>query len=300
MTTTSTPARTGQDGEADSTSVETTGDIQHLLAIMAQLRHPRHGCPWDREQTFASVAACSIEEAYEVADAIRRGDMCDLRDELGDLLLQVVFHARMAQEQGAFAFADVVDGLRDKLLRRHPHVFAGAPLHDARMQSQAWDAHKRDERAASGATDNSALAGIAAGLPEWLRATKLQQRAARVGFDWPSPAPVLDKLDEELQEVRDEFAKLAIAPEDPRLRQRLEEEIGDLLFVCANLARHARVDVGSALRGANAKFERRFRAMEDLAQAGGESLPALPLDTQDRYWEQAKSMEHADHSLLPG
>jgi len=268
--------------------MEKSGDIDELLAIMARLRDRDHGCPWDIEQTFATIAPYTIEEAYEVVDAIDRNDLPALRDELGDLLLQVVFHARMAQEQGAFAFADVVAAISDKMIRRHPHVFAGAAVENAEAQTRAWDEHKRSERDASGHEDSSALAGIARGLPEWQRAVKLQHRAAKVGFDWPGPAPVIEKLHEEIEEVRAEFAAVAADPADARARDQLEDEIGDLLFVCANLARHAKVDVGGALRRANRKFERRFRAMEALAAADGIALSSLTLAAQDRYWDRAK------------
>ena len=267
--------------------------IEDLLAIMARLRDPQAGCPWDVQQTFATIAPYTIEEAYEVADAIDRNDMPDLRDELGDLLLQVVFHARMAQEQGAFDFADVVAAISAKMMRRHPHVFAGASVEDAPAQSRAWDAHKRAEREAAGDADRSALSGIARGMPEWQRAGKLQERAARVGFDWPGPTPVIAKLHEEIEEVRSEFDAVAQAPEDASARDRLEDEIGDLLFVCANLARHAHVDPGNALRRANRKFERRFRAMEALALAEGVELSTLPLEAQDRYWDRVKAGEKA-------
>ena len=265
-------------------------DIDRLLAIMARLRDPAAGCPWDVAQSFATIAPYTIEEAYEVADAIDRGDMGDLRDELGDLLLQVVFHARMAEEAGAFAFSDVVTAISDKMTRRHPHVFAGATVADAQAQTRAWEEHKRDERAARGDADTSALAGIARGMPEWQRAVKLQHKAAKVGFDWPGPAPVIAKLHEEIDEMRAEFEAVAASPGDADARARLEEEIGDVLFVCANLARHAQVDVGGALRRANAKFERRFRAMEALAAADG-GLAGQTLDAQDRYWERAKAAE---------
>lgn len=270
---------------------EKTGDIARLLAIMAALRDPKSGCPWDVQQDFASIAPYTIEEAYEVADAIGRGDLHDLRDELGDLLLQVVFHARMAEEQGAFAFADVVAAISDKMERRHPHVFAGATVEDAEAQTREWEEHKRREREANGDADRSALAGIARGLPEWQRAVKLQKRAARVGFDWPSHAPVIDKLHEEIDEVRAEFEAVAADPGDAAARDRLEDELGDLLFVAANLTRHAKVDFGAALRRANAKFERRFRAMERLAAGDGTDLSALPLEAQDRYWDRAKADE---------
>jgi ATP diphosphatase len=270
---------------------EAGGDIARLLGIMAALRDPQSGCPWDVRQDFASIAPYTIEEAYEVADAIGRGDLDDLRDELGDLLLQVVFHARMAEEQGAFAFADVVAAIGDKMTRRHPHVFAGATVENLEAQAREWEEHKRREREASGDADTSALAGIARGLPEWQRAVKLQKRAARVGFDWPSHAPVIAKLHEEIDEVRVEFEAVAADPRDAAARDRLEDELGDLLFVAANLTRHAQVDFGSALRRANAKFERRFRAMESLAAADGTDLSRLPLEAQDRYWDRAKAGE---------
>ena len=287
-----------------------TRDIESLLGIMAALRDPKTGCPWDVEQTFASIAPYTIEEAYEVADAIDRGDLHDLKDELGDLLLQVVFHARMAQEQGAFDFGDVVDAICDKMTRRHPHVFdargcanaaggrmpgaaAGASVEAAEQQARAWDEHKRAERAARGDGDTSALAGISRGLPEWQRAVKLQHKAAKVGFDWPDPAPVLGKLHEEIEEVRAEFAAVAANPGDADAHDRLEDEIGDILFVCANLARHAKVDFGAALRRANHKFERRFRAMEALAAADG-GLAGQSLEAQDRYWVRAKRAEKGE------
>ncbi len=271
-------------------------DIAGLLAIMARLRDPDGGCPWDLQQDFATIAPYTIEEAYEVADAIDRGDMADLRDELGDLLLQVVFHARMAEEAGAFAFGDVVAAICDKMVRRHPHVFAAGTAEavgDSAAVLRNWDAIKRAERDAKGETDTSALAGISRGLPEWQRAVKLQHKAAKVGFDWPDPAPVLDKLREEIDEVRAEFDAVAADPDDAAARDRLEDELGDVLFVCANLARHAKVDVGSALRRANAKFERRFRAMEAMAAADG-GLAGKSLDAQDRYWVRAKLAERKE------
>lgn len=267
------------------------GDIRRLIDIMARLRDPDHGCPWDLEQDFASIAPYTVEEAYEVADAIDRGDMDDLREELGDLLLQVVFHSRMAQEAGHFAFADVVEAISDKMVGRHPHVFGGAEVADAAAQTREWEEHKRREREARGETDASALAGISRGMPEWMRAVKLQQRAARSGFDWPGPAPVIEKLHEEIGEVQTELEAVADDPGDAAARVRLEEEIGDLLFVAANLARHAQVDVGSALRRANLKFERRFRAMEALAAAEGTALPELPLDALEAYWRRVKEQE---------
>jgi ATP diphosphatase len=268
-------------------------DIHRLLAIMARLRDPQGGCPWDLKQSFATIAPYTVEEAYEVADAIDRNDLGDLKDELGDLLFQVVFHARMAEEQGAFAFGDVVAAISDKMERRHPHVFAGMSIADSDALNAMWDAEKKKERLAKlgAVADASALAGIARGLPEWQRAVKLQKKAATVGFDWPGPAPVIDKLKEELEEVRVEFEARAAAPGDPAVQDRLEEELGDLLFVAANLARHAKVDPGAALRRANHKFERRFRAMEAMAAADGVHLADLPLDAQDRYWDRAKQQE---------
>ena len=261
--------------------------IDDLLAIMSRLRDPQGGCPWDLQQDFSSIAPYTIEEAYEVADAIDRDDLDDLNDELGDLLFQVVFHAQMARERGAFDFADVVAAICGKMLRRHPHVFGDASREDAAAVERSWHAIKQAERAAGGDADDSALAGIARGLPEWQRATKLQSRAAKVGFDWPGPEPVIAKLYEEVEEVRAEFAKGDVAAN----HARLQDEIGDLLFVAANLARHARVDVGAALRHANHKFERRFRAMERQAHADGVRLAELPLEAQEDYWARAKREE---------
>jgi len=261
------------------------GKIDELLRIMAKLRDPNGGCPWDVQQDFASIAPYTIEEAYEVADAIAREDMRDLKDELGDLLLQVVFHARMAEEAGAFAFDDVVAAICDKMVRRHPHVFAGASVEDAEHQTKLWEEAKKNERDAKpGADDRSALAGIARGLPEWQRAVKLQKRAARVGFDWPDVNPVFDKLHEEIEELRHEFAQ-------GTGHAALEDELGDVLFVAANLSRHGKVDFGAALRRANAKFERRFRRMEQMAAAEGVDLSALSLAAQDEYWNRAKREE---------
>lgn len=261
--------------------------IAELLRIMARLRDPVGGCPWDVQQDFASIAPYTIEEAYEVADAIDRGDMHDLKDELGDLLLQVVFHSRMAEEAGLFAFDDVVAAICDKMVRRHPHVFAGVVVSGVEEQTLAWEEGKRDERHAKGGeVDLSALAGIARGLPEWQRAVKLQKRAARVGFDWPDVNPVFDKLHEEIEEVRAEFAAGTGHLE-------LEDELGDVLFVCANLSRHGKVDFGAALRRANAKFERRFRRMEAIAAAEGVSLSSLSLAEQDGYWSRVKREEEA-------
>ena len=260
--------------------------VDDLLRIMATLRTPERGCPWDLEQTFETIAPYTIEEAYEVADAIDRRDMPALCEELGDLLLQVVFHARMAEEAGHFDFGDVVAAICRKMIDRHPHVFADASYASVEEQTRSWEAIKAAERAAKGDADASALAGISRGMPEWQRALKLQQRAARVGFDWPSVDPVFDKLHEELDEVRAEFAAGGEA-------ERLNDEIGDVLFVCVNLARHANVDVSRALRHANAKFERRFRRMESLADARNETLAGKSLAEQDALWDQAKAEEKA-------
>ncbi|MFN3904169.1 nucleoside triphosphate pyrophosphohydrolase, partial [Rehaibacterium terrae] len=234
----------------------------------------------------ATIAPYTVEEAYEVADAIDRGDFDDLRDELGDLLLQVVFHARMAEEAGRFDFRDVVASICDKMERRHPHVFGDARVADAEAQTTAWEEHKRRERERKG-EDRSVLAGIGRGLAEWQRATKLQKRAALVGFDWPGIDPVIAKLHEEIDEVREEL-RAGVG------HDRLQDEIGDVLFVCVNLARHAKVDFGAALRRANHKFERRFRRMEQLAAADGVDLSTLTLEQQDAYWDRAKAEEKAD------
>ena len=258
--------------------------IEDLLTIMATLRDPQRGCPWDVQQNFDTIAPYTIEEAYEVADAIDRKDFTELRDELGDLLLQVVFHAQMAQELGKFTFADVVAAICAKMIRRHPHVFADGRIADAQAQTAAWEEHKRRERAPRTAGDTSVLAGISHGLPEWQRALKLQKRASTVGFDWTTPEPVLDKLREEIDEVRVELA----AGTD---HARLADEIGDVLFVGVNLARLTNVDYSAALRGANAKFERRFRRMETLAAADGRKLDGMSLGEQDAYWERAKAEE---------
>jgi ATP diphosphatase len=256
--------------------------MPELLAIMAKLRDPQGGCPWDLEQDFASIAPYTIEEAYEVADAIQRGNLNDLREELGDLLLQVVFHSRMAEEQGAFDFEAVVRGIADKMVRRHPHVFADAKVADAAEQTRAWERLKQAEKPRQ---DPSVLADVARGLPEWQRAPKLQKRAASIGFDWPDVHAVLAKLEEEVGELRREIAQAAP-------RERIEDELGDVLFVIANIARHLEVDTGNALRRANAKFERRFRRMEDLARHAGKDLAEHDFHAQDALWEAAKAEDH--------
>jgi len=255
--------------------------IERLIAIMARLRDPEIGCPWDIEQTFRSIASYTIEEAHEVAEAIERNDMADLKDELGDLLFQVVFHARMAEEQAAFAFDDVADAISDKLIRRHPHVFGNETFESSEAQTESWERIKAEERAAKGEQDASAMAGVSKGLPALRRAVKLQKRAARVGFDWPTIDPVFSKLREEATELEQ-----AIAAND---HDNMEEEVGDLLFVLANLARHLNVDPGAALRRSNQKFEQRFRAMESLAAERGLDLDSLSLAEQDRLYNVIKA-----------
>lgn len=254
--------------------------IDRLLAIMARLRDPASGCEWDREQTFATIAPYTIEEAYEVADAIERGDLNDLRGELGDLLLQVVFHARMAQEAGAFDFAAVAQAVSDKLEARHPHIFGNDT--SGSSQTERWETIKAEERAASGAT--SALDGVAAALPALMRAEKLQKRAARVGFDWPDPAGAEDKVREEMAEL-DEASGPARA-----------EEAGDLLFAAVNLVRLNGIAPEEALRHANAKFERRFRAMEAQASQRGQDFAALDLEAQEALWQAVKTSERGEPS----
>lgn len=263
-------------------------NINQLLEIMARLRDPQQGCPWDREQSHASLVPHTLEEAYEVADAIARSDMGDLRDELGDLLFQIVFYAQIAREAGQFDFCDVVDAIIDKLLRRHPHVFGTARIDSISAQSQAWEEHKTIERAERAAAENrraSILDGISLALPAASRATKLQNRAAHVGFDWPHISQVMDKLEEEIQEIHAEITQGAP-------QERMEDEIGDLLFVGVNLARHARVDPEAALRRANAKFERRFRRIETLLAAQGRTPYESTLDEMDALWDRAKHEEN--------
>ncbi len=261
------------------------GDIRELLEVMARLRDPRTGCPWDQEQTFASIAPYTIEEACEVADAIERHDLMELRDELGDLLFQVVFHARMAEEQGEFGFSDVVTAIVAKMRRRHPHVFADEVIASSAQQTAAWEAHKAAERdAKAGDRPASHMDGIARTLPALVRARKLQKRAARVGFDWDAIDGVFDKLREELDEVHGELA----ADTHP---ERLAAEIGDLLFSCVNLARHAGVEPETALRAASGRFERRFRSMEARLAEQGRSVDDADMAEMDAAWEAVKSLE---------
>ena len=257
--------------------------LDRLLSIMARLRDPERGCPWDVAQTFATVAPYTVEEAYEVADAIERGDMGDLREELGDLLLQVVFHSRMAEELGTFAFDDVAAAVADKMERRHPHVFGDAGHRDSSAQTVAWETQKAAERAAKGAERAGVLADVPAGLPAMTRAVKLTKRAARVGFDWTEASTVLAKLREEADELEAE-----IPGGDPAL---LREELGDLLFVCANLARKLDIDPEDALRGANAKFTRRFGHIEASLAADGRTPEQSDLAEMDALWNAAKALE---------
>jgi ATP diphosphatase len=255
-----------------------------LLELMARLRDPVSGCPWDREQTFATIAPFTIEEAYEVAEAIERRDPGQLRDELGDLLFQIVFHSRMAQERGWFDFAAVATSIHDKLVRRHPHVFAGAPVESLEAQTRNWEELKARERAEVAArqqsADGSALADVPKALPALARAAKLGRRAARVGFDWQEPGQVRDKVLEELAEV-----DAALGEES---HERVTEEVGDLLFAIANWTLHLKIDPEEALRAANAKFERRFRKMEALAGARGARLESLSAAEWDELWRKAK------------
>jgi len=253
--------------------------VVRLLAIMARLRDPDSGCPWDVEQTFGTIAPHTIEEAYEVADAIERGAMADLKDELGDLLLQVIFHARMAEEAGRFGFHDVVETLTDKLLRRHPHVFGDVTVTDADAQTEAWEALKDQERAAKAA--HGVLDGVPVGLPATTRAQKMGRRVARVGFDWPDPVRLIDKVREELDEVQVEVTSDAPA-------ERLLDEVGDLMFTCVQLARKLEVDAESALRHTNAKFERRFRHLERRLAEGGRGPRDATLEEMEALWQEAK------------
>ncbi len=264
--------------------------MERLLEIMVLLRDPERGCPWDVEQTFASIAPHTIEEAFEVADAIERGDMEHLEDELGDLLLQVVFHARMAEEAGLFGFEDVAARIVDKLVRRHPHVFGDVEINDAAAQIKAWEEHKARERSQKAEVSESghghgALDGVTAALPALTRALKLQNRAARVGFDWDDSGGALDKLREELGELETELE----AP-DPD-KARIEDEVGDLLFSCVNLARKLGVEPESALRHGNGKFERRFKRMEALLGADGLNVEGASLEAMEARWQTAKDRE---------
>jgi MazG family protein len=256
--------------------------MARLLEIMARLRDPTDGCPWDLEQTFATIAPYTVEEAYEVADAIERQDLSDLKEELGDLLLQVVFHARMAQEQGAFDFQDVAQTINDKMVRRHPHVFGSETYASGAEQTAAWEALKAEERRAKGRVA-SLLDGVPTGLPAMTRALKLTKRAARVGFDWPDVSFVLDKLREEIGEMEAE-----IASGD---REKLRGELGDVLFVLANLARKLDLEPEDALRATNAKFARRFQFIEAELARRGRTPEQSDLKEMDALWDAAKAAE---------
>ena len=261
-------------------------NLVRLLEIMTMLRHPTKGCVWDCEQTFATIAPHTVEEAYEVAEAIDQNDMESLRDELGDLLFQVVFHAQMASELGHFDFDAVAESICEKMIRRHPHVFGDMQIGDAESQTRNWEAHKAEERRkkakANGDGEPSALDGLTRGLPALTRAMKLQNRAARVGFDWDSPIQVLDKIAEETEEVRAEIV-------DDGSSERVKDEVGDLLFAVVNLARKLKVDPETALRHANGKFETRFRAVEHGLAAEGKRPETSTLDEMEAHWTAAKA-----------
>ncbi len=260
--------------------------IDRLLDIMARLRDPDKGCPWDLGQDFSTIAPHTIEEAYEVADAIEGNDMAALRDELGDLLFQVVFYAQMGRERGVFDFDAIVTAITEKMIRRHPHIFADASIESAAAQTKSWEKLKAEERRARHGTahEPSALDGVVTGLPALTRALKLQTRAARVGFDWPHVEQVFDKLFEEISELRQAFG-------EPAQMEMVAEELGDVLFVCANLARHGGVDPESALRKANKKFERRFKRIEELLAENGKRPEDSDLAEMDSLWSQAKAEE---------
>jgi MazG family protein len=265
--------------------------IDDLLAVMVRLRDPVAGCPWDVKQTFSTIAPYTIEEAYEVADAITRGDLDALKDELGDLLLQVVYHAQMASEQKRFEFADVADAITRKMVRRHPHVFADQKLRDEFLNADLWERIKAEEKAERGTSANSSrLDDVPVTLPALTRAVKLQKRAAEVGFDWPSLPPVLAKAEEEIAEVK---AAIDASPPDASKppAKKIGEEFGDLLFVMANIARHLGVDPEAALRDANAKFTRRFKSIEAALAAEGRKPGDSTLEEMDRLWDDAKAGE---------
>jgi len=264
-------------------------DLADLLDVMARLRDPDTGCPWDVQQSFETIAPYTIEEAYEVADAIARDDIAGLKDELGDLLLQVVYHAQMASEAERFGFADVVDAITRKMIRRHPHVFEDASRREEFMRTDLWDRIKAEEKAERGddPAERSVLADVPVGLPGLTRAVKLQKRMAKIGFDWPDLAPVLAKVDEELDELKSAIAeKNAIDASE-----HVAEELGDLLFVMANVARHLNVDPEAALRAANAKVVRRFEAIEAALAAQGRDPKDARLEEMDALWDAAKSDE---------
>jgi len=262
----------------------TTRNIDRLLDVMARLRDPVDGCPWDVEQTFKSIARYTVEEAYEVANAIDRDDRAAIREELGDLLLQVVFHSRMAEEEGSFNFEDVAGGIADKLVRRHPHIFDKDNHNTDVGLQESWEAQKADERAEKAAAigvEASVLDDVPVGFPALTRAEKLQKRAARVGFDWPTISPVIAKIEEELEELKSEIRENA-APD------RLADELGDVLFSCVNLARHLKIDPEFALRGTNTKFETRFRQIESSLRDDDRELNTVSIDEYETRWQAAK------------
>ena len=289
------PARTSAEPVQPEEFCVANSALERLFGVMARLRDPAAGCPWDVKQTFATIAPFTIEEAYEVADAIERGAMDDLKDELGDLLLQVVYHARMAEEAGLFAFAEVAEAICHKMIRRHPHVFGPAEQGGGHGQ---WEAIKQAEREAKNAQSGETAArglleGIPAGLPALMRSAKLQGRARRVGFDWPSAGPVLDKIDEELAELRVEIA----APQGSGVEERQFEEFGDVMFAMVNLGLHLRIDAEAALRAANLKFIRRMEQVEAGARASGRELSELTLDEMQVLWERAKAAGRGGQDL---
>jgi ATP diphosphatase len=260
--------------------------IDKLLDIMAALRDPDNGCPWDIEQTFKSISAYTIEEAYEVADAIERMDLHDLQDELGDLLFQVVFHAQMANEQGAFNFDDVVTAISEKLVRRHPHVFGEEKVSDKQALNKAWEKHKKEERQAK-QQHKSILDGIASTMPALRWSSKLQKRAAHHGFDWDDVAPVFDKLQEEIEELKAELGH-------QNNQERIADEMGDILFACVNLSRHLDVNPEQALRDSNLKFIERFNVVEQLLTTDGRVMDDCSVAELEDYWQKAKSLISTD------
>ena len=272
--------------------------LARLLAVMARLRDPNQGCPWDLQQSFATIAPHTIEEAYEVADAIERGDMAELKDELGDLLFQVVYYAQLADEEDIFDFEDVTRSITEKMIRRHPHIFGDCAVDNADEMTRRWEDQKAAERTARAeisGRSQSALDGVVTGLPALTRAVKLQKRAARVGFDWSRPAPILDKIEEEIGELRDVLCRPAGDGEllAVEARDRIEDELGDCLFALANLARHLGLDPETAARRTNAKFERRFRLMEHWLGSDGRRPEDLTLTELEALWQRAKDRENA-------
>jgi MazG family protein len=268
--------------------------LEDLLTVMARLRDPIAGCPWDVKQTFGTIAPYTIEEAYEVADAVAREDLDALKDELGDLLLQVVYHAQMASEQKRFEFADVIEAITRKMIRRHPHVFADPKLKDEFLNADLWQRIKTEEKAERGMQGEvSRLDDVAVALPALTRAVKLQKRAGEVGFDWPSLSPVFAKAEEEIAELKAAISDRENGPDQDRAKQ-VAEEFGDLLFVMANIARHLGIDPEASLRDANAKFTRRFKSIEAALAAEGRKPEDSTLEEMDRLWDEAKAAESKD------